>query len=53
MTRIQYINKVIHALCGDSPARPDVYHLAVRMADGVATVFEFEKEILTLKRKQQ
>ena len=53
MTRIQYINRTIRALCGDSPARPDIYHLAVRMADSVSTVFKFEKEILTLKRKQQ
>ena len=44
MTRRQYINRTIRAICGDIPARPDVYHLAVRMADSVATVFQFDKE---------
>lgn len=44
MTIQQYIQRTIRALCGDSPARPDVYHLAVRMADSVAKVFKFDKE---------
>ena len=43
MTKRQYINRTIHALCGNSPARPDVYHLAVRMADNVARVFKFDE----------
>ena len=44
MTRRQYINRTIRAICGDIPARPDVYHLAVRMADSVTSVFKFDKE---------
>lgn len=44
MTKRQYINRTIRAICGDSPARPDVYHLSVRMADNVAKVFKFDKE---------
>ena len=44
MTRRQYINRTIRAICGDNPARPDVYHLAVRMADSVTSVFKFDKE---------
>lgn len=41
MTRQQYINRTIRALCGDAPARPDVYHDVVRMADSLKGVYEF------------
>ena len=44
MTRRQYINHTIRAICGDNPAPPDVYHLAVRMSDRVAKVYQFDYE---------
>lgn len=43
MTRQQYIQRTIRALCGDRPASPDVYHHVVRMADSVATVCPFDE----------
>lgn len=44
MTRQQYIQNTIRALCGDAPARPDVYHDVVRMADSLKGVHEFDRE---------
>lgn len=44
MTRQQYINRTIRALCGDAPARPDVYHNVVRMTDSLKDVYEFDRE---------
>lgn len=43
MTRQQFIIRTMKALCGDRPARPDEYYEAVRMADSVATVYEFDE----------
>ena len=45
MTRQQFINRTIKHLCGDRPARPDEYYEAVRMADSVEEVYEFDKTL--------
>lgn len=44
MTRREYIQRTIRALCGDAPAPPDVYHKVVRMADAAATVCPFDPD---------
>jgi len=43
MTRNDYIRRTLSALCGDSPARPDVYYQVVRMADSLHGVYEFDE----------
>lgn len=43
MTRNDYIRRILSALCGDSPARPDVYYQVVRMADDAAAVCPFDE----------
>jgi len=44
MKRTDYIQRTLRALCGDSPARPDVYYQVVRMADDAAAVCPFNPE---------
>ncbi len=45
MKRSEYIQRTLHAICGDSPARPDVYYNVVRMADDAEAVCPFDREI--------
>lgn len=44
MTRTDYIRRTLRALCGDAPARPDVYYQVVRMADEAAAVCPFDRD---------
>ena len=44
MTRQQFIQRTMKALCGERPARPDEYYEAVRMAESVEGVYRFDEE---------
>lgn len=43
MTRQQYINRTLKALCGMAPANPPTYHMVCAMADRLEGTFQFDK----------